>query len=128
MNADISRMVLAIALTLFGAGAPAIAQEAAAPEAQAAGTQPVRTGYFIRGLTINGPAGTPGQKTGTTCDFSDEPVSGTRHLEGASVNCRPDGNVADTLDGLPPRFNAYCAIRAAGLPNSWRVIQAPVPG
>jgi hypothetical protein len=46
-------------------------------------------------------------------------------MTGASVNCRPGGNLATTLPGLPGRFDAYCIINAPV--KSARVIQAPMP-
>ncbi|RUV77972.1 protein rhiC [Mesorhizobium sp. M1A.F.Ca.IN.020.30.1.1] len=90
------------------------------------GTKPVTTGVVIRGLTIGGLPGAPGTSTGRTCDFSNEEVGPDGRMTGASVNCRPDGNLGNTIPGLPARFDAYCVINAPV--KSARVIQAPVSG
>ncbi|MDL2410736.1 protein rhiC [Rhizobium calliandrae] len=88
-----------------------------------AGVKPVETGVVIRGVTLPGPIGAPGTSTGKTCEFSGEPVDPSGRMEGASVNCRPNGNLGNTLPGLPARFNAYCMIKAPV--KSARLIQAP---
>jgi hypothetical protein len=80
--------------------------------AAAQGTKPVTTGKVIRGLTLPPPPGAPGTSTGTTCDFSGDPVDQNGRLTGSSVNCKPDGTLPQTLAGLPARFNAYCVIDA----------------
>ncbi|SCB39910.1 hypothetical protein GA0061100_12120 [Rhizobium hainanense] len=90
-----------------------------------AGVTPVDTGVVIRGVTLSGPVGAPGTSTGKTCDFSGEPVDPSGRMLGASVNCKPSGNLATTLPGLPARFNAYCVIKAPV--KSARVLQASVP-
>ncbi len=46
-------------------------------------------------------------------------------MTGASVNCRPDGNFANTIQGLPTRFDAYCVVNAPV--KSARLIQATRP-
>ena len=90
------------------------------------GVKPVTTGVVIRGVTIGGPAGAAGTKTGQVCSFGTEEVGIHGRMLGASVNCRPDGNLANTLQGLPPRFDAYCVIKAPV--KSARLIEADVPG
>ena len=111
-------------IALFcAADQPAIAPGSA--PAALVGVKPVETGVVIRGLTINGRVGTKGTPTYTTCSFVDEPVGQRGRMKGASVNCRPDGNLHDTLPGLPARFNAYCVIDAPV--KSGRLIQAEVP-
>lgn len=104
-----------------------LTQGAAAEEHQKGkvAAKPVETGVVIRGVTLAGPVGNPGTSTGKTCDFSGEPVDPSGRLEGASVNCRPSGNRANTLPGLPARFNAYCVINAPV--KSARLIQAARP-
>jgi hypothetical protein len=97
--------------------------------AAAEGTKPVTTGKVIRGLTLPPPPGAPGTPTGTTCDYSNEntdPVDQNGTLTGSSVNCGPDGTLAQNLVGLPARFNAYCVIDAPV--KSGRLIQASLPG
>lgn len=92
----------------------------------ATGVTPVTTGVVIRGLEMGPPYGVAGTKTGTTCDFSKEPVDQNGNLEDASVNCLPGGNLANTIVGLPDRFKAYCVINAPV--KSARLIQSPVEG
>jgi hypothetical protein len=60
------------------------------------------------------------------CSFGTEEVDINGRMLGASVNCRPNGNLANTLQGLPPRFDAYCVINAPV--KSARLIEADVPG
>ncbi|WP_261331488.1 hypothetical protein [Rhizobium leguminosarum] len=103
------------------------AQGAAAEEHQKGkvAAKPVETGVVIRGVTLAGPVGNPGTSTGKTCDFSGEPVDPSGRLEGASVNCRPNGTRANTSPRLPARFNAYCMINAPV--KRARLIQAARP-
>ncbi|WP_234889851.1 protein rhiC (plasmid) [Agrobacterium vitis] len=89
-------------------------------------TDPVTTGVVIRGVTLSGPAGAAGTPTGKTCDFSGEDVTQAGKMTGASVNCLPNGNLDNTIKGLPTRFNAYCVIKAPV--KSARTIQAAVTG
>ncbi|MGB3313955.1 MAG: hypothetical protein WBB85_06050 [Albidovulum sp.] len=102
---------------------PGTAQESA--DAVMDGVTPVTTGVVIRGVTIGGPAGAAGTTTGTTCSFGREEVDINGRILGASVNCRPGGNLANTLQGLPLRFDAYCVINAPV--KSARLIEADVP-
>ncbi|MGG7539856.1 protein rhiC [Rhizobium sp. Nf11,1] len=111
---------------VFGLAVTAAQTVAAADHHKAKiGVNPVTTGVVIRGVTLAGPVGAPGTPTGKTCDFSGEPVDPSGRMEGASVNCRPNGNLANTLLGLPARFNAYCMIQAPV--KSARLIQASRP-
>lgn len=104
-----------------------IGQVAIAEEVSALNTvTPVKTGVVIRGVTVGGPAGASGTKTGTVCNFSQEEVGIDGRMLGASVNCRPNSDLAQTLPGLPARFDAYCVMNAPV--KSARVIQADVPG
>ncbi|GLS37251.1 hypothetical protein GCM10010869_28440 [Mesorhizobium tianshanense] len=111
-----------VALAAVCAGAqPTIAENSTAK----AGTTPVTTGVVIRGVTIGGAPGAPGTPTGRTCDFSKEEVGPDGRMTGASVNCRPGGNLGNTMPGLPTRFDAYCIINAPV--KSARVIQSTLP-
>ncbi|TQX84480.1 MULTISPECIES: protein rhiC [Rhizobium] len=119
------KFVLAVAL-MFTMVEPGIAGETMKVKNNAtAGVTPVETGVVIRGVTLTGPKGQPGSSTGKTCDFSGEAVNQSGRMEGASVNCKPNGNFATTLPGLPQRFDAYCVIKAPV--KSARLLQAPVP-
>lgn len=88
--------------------------------------QPVTTGVMVRGVSLSGPMGAPGTATGRVCDFSNEETTPTRGMAGASVQCRANGNLTNTLPGLPARFNAYCAPTSSRVGG--RVIAAPVVG
>lgn len=112
-------MIFALAATITS---HAIADEAGLMS----GVTPVTTGVVIRGVTIGGAGGTPGTKTGEVCSFGTEEVDINGRMLGASVNCRPNGNLGNTLQGLPPRFDAYCVINAPV--KSARLIEADVPG
>ncbi|SOE17569.1 hypothetical protein SAMN05877838_2470 [Hoeflea halophila] len=112
-------MIFALAATITS---HALAEEAGLMS----GVTPVTTGVVIRGVTIGGPGGTPGTKTGEVCSFGTEEVDITGRMLGASVNCRPGGNRENTLQGLPVRFDAYCVINAPV--KSARLIEADVPG
>lgn len=90
------------------------------------GVTPVTTGVVIRGLEMKPPYGAPGTPAATSCDFSKEDVDGNGNMEDASVNCRPGGNLANTIVGLPDRFKAYCVINAPV--KSARLIQSPIKG
>lgn len=90
-----------------------------------AGIKPVTSGSVIRGLTLGGTRGAPGSPTGRSCDFGQESIGPDGRMLGASVNCRPGGDRANTIVGLPVRFDAYCAIDAPV--KSARLIQAPQP-
>lgn len=88
----------------------------------------VTTGVVIRGVVVPG-AGVSGQPVnpGRTCSFANEEVNGTGHLTGASVQCKKDGNVGNTIPGLiNPPFNAYCVVDASRLGG--RLITAPIRG
>ncbi len=117
--------VFAFALMFTVAQSATAAEHHKAKARAGAGVTPVETGVVIRGVTLAGPVGAPGTSTGKTCDFSGEPVNPSGRMEGASVNCRPNGSFATTLPGLPARFNAYCMIKAPV--KSARVLQASVP-
>lgn len=95
--------------------------------ANAKGVTPVTTGVVIRGVTLSGPVGASGTTTGKTCDFSDEEVNQAGKMTGASVNCQRGGDVAQVIEGLPSRFNAYCTLGAKDL-KSVRLLEASVPG
>ncbi|HYT89495.1 MAG TPA: hypothetical protein VEL76_12385 [Gemmataceae bacterium] len=103
------------ALTMIGLSGPALAGE-------------VTTGKVIRGLAlpVPVPAPVPGTPTGTTCDFSKEPVSQAGRLEGASVNCKEgETNTQNVLMGMDAFLTAYCVINAPV--KSARLITAPKP-
>lgn len=117
--------VSAFALVLSVAQFAAAEEHYKAKAKVRAGVTPVETGVVVRGVTLAGPVGAPGTSTGKTCDFSGEPVNPSGRMEGASVNCKPNGSLANTLPGLPARFNAYCVIKAPV--KSARVLQASVP-
>jgi hypothetical protein len=117
-----AKTFIALSLCLLGWGT-------ISTSAFADGAKPVTTGKLIRGVTLAvppGPAPVAGQSTGKPCDFTKEEVNPTGQITGASVNCLPGGTAAQVLEGLPPRFNAYCVIDASAL-KSARVLQAAVP-
>jgi hypothetical protein len=123
MNAIHKTILPALVFALAGMAT----QQAMAEDAGLmAGVTPVTTGVVIRGVTIGGPAGAQGTPTGEVCSFGTEEVDINGRMLGASVNCRPNGNLANTLQGLPPRFDAYCVINAPV--KSARLIEADVPG
>jgi rhizosphere induced protein len=95
--------------------------------AAAQGTKPVTSGTVVRAVSLAGPAGAPGTPAGATCDFSRDPVDGTDHLSGSSVNCGPNTTQQKINDlPLPLHFNAYCITNAPI--KSARLIQASIPG
>lgn len=105
--------------------AMAVSMLLTADVAAARGAKPVKTGAVIRGLSLPPPVGAPGSSTGSTCDFSGDPVDQNGRLTDSSVNCGSDGTLQQNIVGLPSRFNAYCAIRAPV--KSARLIRAPIP-
>lgn len=88
----------------------------------------VITGFFIRGIQINGRDGVPGQRAGQGCSFVGQQVNQAGRMEDASVNCRSGGTLADTLRGLPEHFNAYCMIAAGKATKSWSLLPAERDG
>jgi rhizosphere induced protein len=123
MSSTLKILLPSIVFALAGT----VAHQALADDAGfMAGVTPVTTGVVIRGVTIGGPAGAQGTPTGEVCSFGTEEVGIDGRMLGASVNCRPGGNLANTLQGLPPRFDAYCVINAP-VKSAW-VIEADVPG
>ncbi|POF31772.1 protein rhiC [Roseibium marinum] len=121
-----SRSISLACLLALGMACAVALPAAAQDDTAQAGTKPVTSGVVIRGVTLGGPRGVAGTSTGKQCDFSGEEVNQSGRMTGASVNCRPGGNLANTLAGLPARFDAYCAINAPV--KSARLIQAAVPG
>lgn len=95
--------------------------------ASAQGTKPVKSGTVVRAVALAGPAGASGTPALATCDFSRDPVDGTGHLSGSSVNCGPYTTQQKINDlPLPAHFNAYCITSAP--PKGARLIQASIPG
>ncbi|MET0274560.1 MAG: hypothetical protein ABW360_16360 [Phenylobacterium sp.] len=89
----------------------------------------VTTGVVIRGVVVPGPAGAPNTPVnpGRTCSFANEEVGMNGRMTGASVQCKADGNVGNTIGGLiNPPFNAYCVVNASRLRGT--VITAPIRG
>jgi hypothetical protein len=96
--------------------------------ASPAAAEAVTTGVVLRGITLPGPAGASGAAVhpGKTCSFSGDPQDGEGRLTGSSVQCRKDGNVDNTIGGMPLRFNAYCKVNAGDLPRNSRLIRDPI--